>query len=119
MLCISMKPGDYFTVGDSTVVQFDRLHGERVCLMIQAPREVPILRGEVLERHGGQKPSCIQEKPARYVRQLPWNREKKLALQELREALERMDGGPEAQLLREKLDVIFPRPSGDGEAASL
>ena len=45
--------------------------------------------------------------------------EKKLALQELREALERMDGGPEAQLLREKLDVIFPRPSGDGEAASL
>ena len=44
MLCISMKPGDYFTVGDSTVVQFDRLHGERVCLMIHAPREVPILR---------------------------------------------------------------------------
>lgn len=76
MLCISMKPGDYFTVGDSTVVQFDRLHGERVCLMIQAPREVPILRGEVLERHGGQKPSCVQEKPARYVRQLPWNRER-------------------------------------------
>ena len=119
MLCISMKPGDYFTVGDSTVIQFDRLQGERVCLLIHAPREVPILRGEVLERNGGQKPSCVQEKNARYVRQSPWNRKKRLALQELRETLERMDGSPEAQLLREKLDVIFPKPSGNGKAATL
>ena len=119
MLCLSLNQGEYMTIGEDVVVQLDHVTGDRCRLVIHAPKEVPILRGEVLERHGGQKPSCVQEKPARYVRQLPWNREKKLALQELREALERMDGGPEAQLLREKLDVIFPRPSGDGEAASL
>ena len=32
MLCISMRAGDYFTVGGSTVVQFDRLTGDRVHL---------------------------------------------------------------------------------------
>ena len=38
MLCISMKAGDYFTVGDDTVVQFDRLNGDRVHLTVNAPR---------------------------------------------------------------------------------
>lgn len=45
MLCISMKPGEYFTVGGSTVIQLDRLTGDRVHLTVNAPREVPILRG--------------------------------------------------------------------------
>ena len=34
MLCISMKPSEYFTVGKETVVQFDRLSGDRVHLII-------------------------------------------------------------------------------------
>ena len=41
MLCISMKPGEYFTVGGSTVIQLDRLTGDRVHLTVNAPREVP------------------------------------------------------------------------------
>lgn len=110
MLCISLRAGEYFTVGGSTVVQFDRLTGERVHLIVNAPRDVSILRGEVLERSGGQRPACVLEKSPRYVRQLPWNRAKKQALAELRETLDRMDGSPEVQTLREKLDVIFPQP---------
>lgn len=109
MLCISMKAGEYFTVGGNTVVQFDRLSGERVHLNINAPREVSILRGEVLERSGGQRPDCVYEKSPRYVRQLPWNRAKKKALLEMRETLAQMDDSPEVQLLREKLDYIFPQ----------
>jgi len=108
MLCITLLPGDYFTVGNDTVVQFDRLSGERVHLTIHAPREVPIIRGEVLERQGGQRPACVMEKSPRLVKQLPWSHAKKQALAELRQTLEQMGDTPEAQEIRSKLDCIFP-----------
>ena len=108
MLRISMKPGEYFTVGGSTVVQFDRLRGDRAHLIINAPREVPILRGAVLEREGGKRPDCVVDTPERFIRQLPWDHAKKAALQELKEALEQMGESPEVHTLREKLDRIFP-----------
>ena len=108
MLCITLLPGDYFTVGSDTVIQFDRLSGERIHLVINAPREVPVIRGEVLERQGGQRPACVKEKSPRYVHQLPWNHAKKQALAELRQTLDGMDDNPEVRTLREKLDVIFP-----------
>lgn len=114
MLCISLTAGDYFTLGDDTVVQMDRLNGERVHLTINAPREVPILRGQVLERNGGQRPACVMEKSPRYVRQFPWNAVKKKALGELRQTLDQMDDTPEVQTLRKKLDCIFPPPRKDG-----
>lgn len=115
MLCISMKAGDYFTVGDSTVVQLDRLSGDRIHLTINAPREVPILRGDVLERSGGQRPACVMAVPPRYTRRLPWNHAKKQALADIRQTLEQMEDGPEARLLRQKLDCIFP-PAQEGTA---
>ena len=110
MLRISMKVGEYFTVGDDTVVQFSHLTGERAQLTINAPREVPILRGQVLERTGGQRPACVMEQSPRYVKQLPWNPAKKRALTEMRETLAQMGDSPETALLREKLDYIFPQP---------
>ncbi len=112
MLCITMTPGGYFTVGRDTVVQFDRLSGERVHLIVNAPREVPILRGEVLERQGGCRPACVQDVSPRYVHQLPWDHRKKQALAELRQTLDAMGPSPEARALREKLDLIFPVSTG-------
>ena len=108
MLCISMKVGDYFTVGDDTVVQFDDLVGERARIMVTAPREVPILRGELLER-SSKRPGCVLEKSKRYVRQLPWDHAKKQALLEMREALSQMGDRPETQYLQKRLDYIFPQ----------
>lgn len=108
MLCITMRAGDYFTVGQDTVVQFDRLNGDRARMVIHAPREVPILRGDVLEREGGQRPACVFGPSAPYIRQLPWNHKKKEALAELRDTLAHMEDSPETQILREKLDTIFP-----------
>lgn len=108
MLCITMRAGDYFTVGETTVVQYDRQTGDRVHLIINAPREVTILRGDVLERNGGQRPSCVRDISPQYVKQLPWNHRKKEALAELRQTLDQMDDSPQVQILREKLDVIFP-----------
>lgn len=110
MLCISMKTGEYFTVNGDTVIQYDRLYGDRVHLCIHAPREIPIVRGAALERNGGKRPSCVLDLPEPYVRQLPWNGAKKRALAELRRTLERMDDGPDVRILREKLDYIFPKP---------
>jgi len=104
-----MRAGDYFTVGESTVVQFDRLTGDRVHLTINAPREVPILRGDVLERTGGSRPGCVMASGPRYVKQLPWNPTKKRALQELRQTLDTLADSPETRAIRAKLDVLFPQ----------
>lgn len=68
MLCISLKPGEYFTVGDGVVVQYDRLSGDQVHLTIHAPREVSILRGEVLERSGGKRPACVKDTAPPHLR---------------------------------------------------
>jgi len=108
MLCISMKVGDYFTVGKDTVIQFDDLVGERARMMITAPREIPILRGELVEKTG-ERPDCVLEKSKRYVRQLPWDHTKKKALLEMREALSQMGDSPETAFLRKRLDYIFPQ----------
>lgn len=59
MLCITMRKGDYFTIGEDIVIQFDYLSSERVHLTIHAPRDVPILRGDVLERGVGKRPDCV------------------------------------------------------------
>lgn len=108
MLCITMRRGDYFTVGGETVIQLDQLGSERIHLTIQAPRDVPILRGQVLERNGGQRPECVYSKKRSAAEQIPWNSAKREALAELRRTLEQMGESPEAQAIREKLDRIFP-----------
>ena len=110
MLFLSLKAGEYFTVGSDTVVQYDRLHGERVQLLVHAPREVPVVRGTGLERAGNPRPACLRETPEHFVRQLPWNGEKKRALAGLRALLEELEPTePETvRRIREKLDVLFP-----------
>lgn len=108
MLNLSLKPGEYFTVGGDTVIQMSRLTGDRVHLTVTAPREVPILRGNVLERNGGVRPSCVQPPRQSYTRQLPWNPEKKAALQQLRKTLSAMADSPETRALHQELDRIFP-----------
>lgn len=110
MLCISLRAGDYVLIGGDTVVQYDHLKGDRLYLNITAPREVPILRGEVLERDGGRRPACVQDAGPRFVKQLPWDRSKKEALAQLRMTLERMEDSPETRALRDQLDRIFPPP---------
>ena len=97
MLCITLLPNEYLTVGSDIVIQYDRLSGERVHLAIHAPREIPIIRGEVLERQGGRRPDCVTDMAPRHVRQLPWNSQKKQALAELRQTLARMGDSPEAR----------------------
>ena len=108
MLCITMRGGDYFTVGDKIVVQLERLSGDRAHLIINAPKKERILRGDVLERDGGERPGCVLEISPRPVRQLTWNHAKKEAMAELRRELKQMGESPQTELIREKLAIIFP-----------
>ncbi len=63
MLSLTLSPGEYVTIGDNVILQFDCTVGERCTLAFQAPREVAILRGEVRERGGAQRPDCVFDEP--------------------------------------------------------
>ena len=65
MLSLQLKTGDYMTIGEDVVVQLDHISGDRCKLMIQAPKDMTILRGEVLERTGGERPECVFDGPDR------------------------------------------------------
>lgn len=109
MLCLTISPGDYVTIGDNVILQFDRMTAGRCDLVIQAPREVPILRGEVRERSGEQRPDCVFEKSRWRKVEIPWNRSKEQALRATRKLLERMDEQDEnVRALRRQLNHMFP-----------
>ena len=109
MLSLNLKPGEYMTVGGNVVVQLDRINGDRCKLLVDAPKELTILRGEVLERTGGQRPDCVFDTPRWHRREIPWNRSKAQALSAMRLLLSQMDGGDSnVQTLRRQLNHMFP-----------
>lgn len=109
MLSLTIAPGDYVTIGDNIVLQFDHMGAGSCDLMIQAPREIPILRGEVLERSGAKRPDCVFKTTRWRKVKIPWNRSKEQALRAMRKQLAGMDGEDErVQALRRQLDHIFP-----------
>ncbi len=113
MLCLNLTQGEYLTIGEDVVVQMDRVSGDSCKLMIQAPREVPILRGEVLERNGGGRPACVVDAPRWHRREIVWNRSKAQALAAMRTLLSQMDGGDsDVQALRRQLNHMFPPEEG-------
>jgi len=112
MLCLNLAPGEYLTIGENVVVQVDRVSGESCKLMIQAPREIPVLRGEVLERTGGQRPDCVFDMPRWHRTQIAWNRSKAQALNAMRLLLSQMDSrDSNVQTLRRQLNHMFPPQS--------
>jgi len=109
MLCLSLTPGEYLTIGPDVVVQVDRMAGDRCKLIIDAPREVPIVRGEVRERNGEERPGCVFETPRWRKPDVPWNRSKEQALSAMRALLAKMDGRDgDVQALRRQLNHMFP-----------
>ena len=109
MLVLQLRTGDYMTIGDDVVVQVNDVSGDRCKLMIQAPREVPVIRGELLERSGAGRPECVAEPPRRHQPGLSWNRNKSQTLIAMRRLLGQMDSGDEnVKNLRRQLDFLFP-----------
>lgn len=50
MLSLRLKIGEYLMIGDGIAVQVCRQSGDSVELAVRAPREIPVLRGDVYER---------------------------------------------------------------------
>lgn len=48
MLVLKRKVGEYITIGDEVVLHVRRIDGNSVSIGVEAPRQVLILRGEVV-----------------------------------------------------------------------
>ena len=109
VLCLYLNQGEYLTIGEDVVVQLYGISGDRCKLMINAPKEIPVLRGKVLERTGGQRPECVFDGPLWHRKEIIWNRSKAQALAAMRRLLSQMDGGDSnVQTLSRQLNHIFP-----------
>ena len=109
MLSLTLNQGNYLTIGENVIVQLGRISGDRCKLTVHAPREVPILRGEVLERTGGERPDCVLKADYWRKTEIPWNRSKEQALTAMRKLLSQMDGGDDGvKALRRQLNHMFP-----------
>ncbi len=109
MLCLALSPGEYVLIGEDVILQYDRTEGERCRIAVRAPKEIPIVRGEVLERNGMERPDCIFDKPRWHKRELLWNRSKAQALTSMRMRLSKMDDSDaNVRTLRRQLKHIFP-----------
>lgn len=68
MLSLRLKSGEYLTIGENITLQVFKQAGSAVCVEIQAPREVPILRGAVHERSGERPDGLLAERPKSLAR---------------------------------------------------
>ena len=58
MLSLNVSKGEYITINGNIVVQVFP-EGGQATLRVEAPREIPIVRGTVLEKGGAPKPEAI------------------------------------------------------------
>ena len=63
MLSLNLKSGEYLTIGENIVIQIIEKSGGAFQVSIRAPREVPIVRGELLERVGQRPDGFSLQKP--------------------------------------------------------
>lgn len=116
MLKLTLLPDEYVTINDNVVVQLTRVAGGRADLALEAPREVPIVRGTVLERQGGERPACLGAPPRRKARAyrdqiFRWNDDRERAVRVMKRVLDRLEeqgAEDEAKVLRVQLDRIVP-----------
>jgi len=117
MLKLAMLPDEYVTINGDIVVLLTRVAGGRAHLAIEANKDVPILRGTVLEREGGQRPACLTSRPKRkrrkYQRDIfyPWNDDKDRAVQVMHQVIDHLaksGAAGEAKILRTQLARIVP-----------
>ena len=116
MLKLTLLPEEYLTIGESVVVQLTRVAGGRADVAVDAPRELSITRGAVLERNGGNRPACLAppsgKKPKRRRDQIfLWNDDRERAVRVMLKTMDRLDengAGEEADILRAQLERIIP-----------
>ena len=116
MLKLTLFPEEYIVVSDDIVVQLLRVAGGRADIAVEAPRDMPILRGAVLERSGGQRPACLvppSGRKTRYYRDqvFRWNDDRERAVRAMKQVFDRLEesgNSEEVKILRTQLDRIIP-----------
>ena len=116
MLKLTLFPEEYLTISGDIVVQLLRVAGGRADVAVEAPRELPIVRGTVLEKNGGKRPDCLAppsgKKPRFYRDQIfRWNDDRERAVRAMRQVfdqLEQSGSANQARVLRAQLDRIIP-----------
>ncbi len=63
MLSLQLKSGEYLSIGDNIVVQIFEQSGSTFRVSVKAPREIAILRGEVLERTEERPDGLLTKRP--------------------------------------------------------
>lgn len=61
MLTLRMKPGEYLVIGEDIAVQVFEKKKNYLEVAVEAPREVPVLRGEIYEQQNA-RPSFLRER---------------------------------------------------------
>lgn len=123
MLRLTLTPGDYFTINGNIVVQLHRLEGERSLVAVEAPKDMRIVRGAVLEREGGHRPDCLLDRPAqpRRGKWLLWDQKREDTVRYMRRLLRQIetpDNTREIELLRAQLGRITQPDTIDGQDAA-
>lgn len=60
MLFLQLRSGEYLTIGEDIAIQVFQDNGNKIRVAIKAPKELPILRGEVRERNGEERPEGLK-----------------------------------------------------------
>lgn len=61
MLTLRLKPGEYLVIGEDIAVQVFEKKRNYLEVAVEAPREVPVLRGEIYEQQNA-RPSFLRER---------------------------------------------------------
>ena len=64
MLVLSRKVGERIQIGEGIVIEVRRVAGNRVTIAVEAPRDMRILRGELIEAATAFDDSVMDERPA-------------------------------------------------------
>ena len=123
MLSLNLTSGEYLTIGDNISVQIFHQSGSQFRVAIQAPREIPILRGEVHERTG-ERPAGLRDKRPLSPAEQRHNakRLEKLAEkqeQRQRDAEEKSAAVLELLALTNRMEHIVAAPGAAGDQATL
>ena len=116
MLKLTLLPDEYLTINGDIVVQLKRVAGGRADVAVDAPREMPVVRGTLLERQGGERPACLappaRKKGRTYRDQIfRWNDDRERAVRVMKRVIDRLEengAGDEAGILRTQLDRLIP-----------
>jgi len=108
MLSLQLKSGEYLTIGSDIAVQVFEQSGSSFRVSVKAPREVPILRGEVLERSEARPDGLHNKRPKSAAeRARDAERQKKLEEKRAQAQAERQRTAEEqAAVTRELRDIL-------------